>query len=1506
MAIFRGDGGAGDSNTDATVTAVTEQATIATTKASEAADSATAAGISAQNAATSATASSTSSAASSTYAGEAASSANAAATSATNAATSATEASASATAASLAETNAETAETNAETSESNAAASAATATTQATEAATSATSASTSASTATTKASEAATSASNAATSESNAATSATSAATSATASSTSATASATSASAASTSATNASTSATEAATSETNAATSATAAASSATDSANSATTATTQATNAATSASSASASAATATTKASEAATSATNAATSATTATTKASEASTSATNAATSETNAAASFDSFDDRYLGAKATAPTTDNDGDALLTGALYFDTSTESMKVWSGSSWLDAYATLSGALLATNNLSDLNNVTTSRSNLGLGTAAVTDSTAYATAAQGTTADAALPRTGGAMTGAITTNSTFDGRDVSADGAKLDTIETGADVTDAGNVEAAGALMDAELTNIAAVKALDQGVSTTDSPTFNTVYSDGLSVGDTGRVYTQVLINSSFSGESELRMGDTDTDAGSISYRNLTDTMTIRAAAGARMALDATGVDVTGTVTATGGNSTEWNTAYSWGDHGTEGYATQTYVGTQISNLVDSAPATLDTLNELAAALGDDPNFATTVTNSIATKLPLAGGAMTGPITTNSTFDGRDVSVDGTKLDGIAANANNYVLPFTDNSTNWNTAYGWGDHASAGYLPSSSYTAADVLTKIKTVDGSGSGLDADLLDGQQGSYYYAASNPSGYTSNVGDITGVTAGTGLSGGGTSGTVTLNLSSTMAPAVATELTSAVDLDTLNAAQAGFYYQTANADTAGNNYPNGLAGSLIVQKSAGNATQLYQTYSPTPDLFFRSNYNTGYGSWRKIWNSGNDGSGSGLDADLLDGQHGSYYYPASNPNGYTNDQTAAEILTAIKTVDGAGSGLDADLLDGQQGSYYYPASNPNGYTTNTGTVTEGGTTFNNTYPLTVRTSANVIFSHPNITFTGSTGTLNLTAGKYATTANETRFNTPSGYIELGPKNTSYAHIYTDRPNFYFNKQIRVLGNEVWHTGNDGSGSGLDADLLDGQHGSYYYSSANIPPKIEAGGSGPSTENLNTVADSVSVGQLEYRGFNSSSSNAPPVSDNANGVITVGQHGGNYNAQLAFSSSGNMYWRDNPGSSFGSWREVWDSGNDGSGSGLDADTVDGIQASSFLRSDADDTMTGDLLMDSSNAEINIKSGTGGTSGAVNWTFSTTGTNYASIKLPYDTRASTGLWIDSGYPISIDATTRINFDISGVRKAAIDSSGHFTPEGRVYVQGSTTNYLSQGPYSSTNLGINFGNALFFYSGSTNLASFSTTTSNFTNQLIADKTAATTGTASSTIISRGSVVTTTGYNPQNYHITFQNGANVTKGSISSSHYATIYSTSSDYRLKEDLQPISNATERLLALNPVNFKWIDGQERSDGFIAHELQEHLPEAVTGEKDATTEVTETVVAEDGTETEVTTTVPEMQGIDQSKLVPLLVKTIQELEARIAALEE
>jgi len=227
--------------------------------------------------------------------------------------------------------------------------------TSATNAASSATAAASSATTATTKASEAATSATNAATSASTASTQASNASTSATAAASSATSAASSATTATTKASEASTSATNAATSETNAGTSETNAATSATNAASSATAA-------ASSATSASGSATTATTKASEAATSATNAGTSETNAATSATNAATSATNAATSETNAAASYDNFDDRYLGAKSSDPTLDNDGDALVTGALYFNTSSNQMKVYSGSAWAAVAPTATSA----------------------------------------------------------------------------------------------------------------------------------------------------------------------------------------------------------------------------------------------------------------------------------------------------------------------------------------------------------------------------------------------------------------------------------------------------------------------------------------------------------------------------------------------------------------------------------------------------------------------------------------------------------------------------------------------------------------------------------------------------------------------------------------------------------------------------------------------------------------------------------------------------------------------------------------------------------------------------------------------------------------------------------------------------------------------------------------------------------------------------------------------------------------------------------------
>ena len=142
---------------------------------------------------------------------------------------------------------------------------------------------------------------------------------------------------------------------------------------------------------------------------------------------------------------------------------------------------------------------------------------------------------------------------------------------------------------------------------------------------------------------------------------------------------------------------------------------------------------------------------------------------------------------------------------------------------------------------------------------------------------------------------------------------------------------------------------------------------------------------------------------------------------------------------------------------------------------------------------------------------------------------------------------------------------------------------------------------------------------------------------------------------------------------------------------------------------------------------------------------------------------------------------------------------------------------------------------------------------------------------------------------------------------------FANASGTNVGKITHNNTATSYTTSSDYRLKENVTPMSEATAAVKLLKPCNFDWIQDGSNVNGFLAHELAEVVPEAVTGTKDAMMdeeyEVTPAVVDDEGLETTAavmgTRSVPDMQGIDQAKLVPLLTATIQELIARIEALE-
>ena len=165
-----------------------------------------------------------------------------------------------------------------------------------------------------------------------------------------------------------------------------------------------------------------------------------------------------------------------------------------------------------------------------------------------------------------------------------------------------------------------------------------------------------------------------------------------------------------------------------------------------------------------------------------------------------------------------------------------------------------------------------------------------------------------------------------------------------------------------------------------------------------------------------------------------------------------------------------------------------------------------------------------------------------------------------------------------------------------------------------------------------------------------------------------------------------------------------------------------------------------------------------------------------------------------------------------------------------------------------------------------------------------------------------------------------------------YAALFRNSSGNDVGNIESTASSTSFGTSSDYRLKENVDYTWDATTRLKQLKPARFNWIvdDTNTLVDGFLAHEVSSIVPEAISGEKDGTETRTKVVLDASGNQLarnveeadwvkgkedetfpsdstwEASKVYPKHQSIDQSKLVPLMVKTIQELEARIKTLED
>ena len=462
----------------------------------------------------------------------------------------------------------------------------------------------------------------------------------------------------------------------------------------------------------------------------TSADEAAASATAAAASASTAATQASNAATSATSSAASYDSFDDRYLGAKSSAPSTDNDSNALVEGALYWSSSSDNMFAWDGSAWAEIKPTssdqtkintVSGIQANVTTVAGISSDVTTVAGISSDVAAVENIAANVTSVAGiasnvtsvagnatninavagnaTNINAATTKAAEAATSATASSNSATAAASSASTASTqagiatakavltaaDAVSTAADVvSSAANAASAAATYDSFDDRYLGSKSSAPTVDNDGNAlVVGALYYD--STGSVMKVYTASgwIATSSATLATMERFVFTATANQTVFTGNDAGGDTLAIVVGAEMVtLNGVVLEVTvdytvttSTVTLTSGAAAndELN-VYAFGNfeianHYTKAAADALYdaKASLTGAAFTGAITTNSTFDGVDIATRDGVLTSTTTTANAA--LPKSGGAMTGAITTNSTFDGRDVGTDGTKLDGIEASA---------------------------------------------------------------------------------------------------------------------------------------------------------------------------------------------------------------------------------------------------------------------------------------------------------------------------------------------------------------------------------------------------------------------------------------------------------------------------------------------------------------------------------------------------------------------------------------------------------------------------------------------------------------------------------------------------------------------------------------------------------------------------------------------------------------------------------------------------------------------